>query len=905
MGAERVCSVSSAGSAVDIGALSRPFLPTEANLTNLYFYVNANNNPFTYKCAQGITTRTTIQIDVAIEGATIAATMNGIAAKCIASLPGGGLTLDQVRWIYSNYVLARLLTTGLSPSAVPKSDGNNSTHLWSELGGANCPATEIQISGSPKGSETFELVVQSALTDHANGETIAMGRYLGYYSDPNDNHTNLVNYLNSNPDAIGFFPTSYLNANSTGNLFVASLKGSGSSCCPPTVTTLGNGCYPLSRRIYMEVRSDDASVLAKVRPLLSFGYSKMGSELVAGTGLAPIPISDRILMLSRVGAPGGVNLSSIECGYGFYATIDGSATVYPLVLTWSRLFSEACGTQFVLSDSGDVVGAARVCGNSSLGNVTDVAMLDRPFKSSDAVLADGKYPYEFQCVNKTDRYIRQAPIALDAIVVSFVSGGISAKCISSLPGGGLSVDQIRWIYSSYSRAQLVASGWNASSVPNNDGNDATHLWSELGGKGCRAREIKIAGPPRTSEKFAFFSSVVFRGVDETIASTRPCGYYSYPEGNGDIVVQYLMANKDAVGLLNYVDYVNNRNTVSSSTVRNLQGDYVAPNVSSVSSGTYNPLTQTLYLNPALSYFSSQATVFLVSFGFNNDFLVQAVGLIPLSPATKSLVLTRNLFLPLAPCFSETSTVEVLGKGAMSITNLKIGDMVKNAQGQFDQVYSLAHFAPHVDVEFVQIHLAEAMGQPLEITPEHMLYVNGFAIPALAVSVGDQVKLVTRNVTALVVSVKRIVRRGIYGPLTMSGTIAVNDIACSTYVDLQHDSGVLIIGGYKTPMRTHFLAHMFQALHRLFCKFSLALCQAETHDEHGLSTRLAWPLSAAEWFFQQNAFVMMAVLVPVIILGVLIYALETVLASQVLILVALATWVVLKRCKRDEKCKQGI
>jgi hypothetical protein len=130
---------------------------------------------------------------------------------------------------------------------------------------------------------------------------------------------------------------------------------------------------------------------------------------------------------------------------------------------------------------------------------------------------------------------------------------------------------------------------------------------------------------------------------------------------------------------------------------------------------------------------------------------------------------------------------------------------------------------------------------------------------------------------------------------------VNDIACSTYVDLQYDSGVLIIGGYKTPIRTQYLAHLFQASHRLFCKFSLALCQAETHDEHGLSTRLVWPLAAAEWFFQQNAFVMTAVLVPVFILGVLIYALECILSSKVLVLVALFTaWAISKHRKRNEK-----
>lgn len=42
-----------------------------------------------------------MKIEIAIDGLTVAVAYDGIASKCIQIL--GGLTVDQLRWIYSNY----------------------------------------------------------------------------------------------------------------------------------------------------------------------------------------------------------------------------------------------------------------------------------------------------------------------------------------------------------------------------------------------------------------------------------------------------------------------------------------------------------------------------------------------------------------------------------------------------------------------------------------------------------------------------------------------------------------------------------------------------------------------------------------------------------------------------------
>ncbi len=56
--------------------------------------------------------------------------------------------------------------------------------------------------------------------------------------------------------------------------------------------------------------------------------------------------------------------------------------------------------------------------------------------------------------------------------------GVAAQCLKLL-GGGLSKDQLRWMYSSLSVNELIAEGWDPSSVPFLDEDDDTHLWSEM------------------------------------------------------------------------------------------------------------------------------------------------------------------------------------------------------------------------------------------------------------------------------------------------------------------------------------------------------------------------------------------------------------------------------------------
>jgi hypothetical protein len=213
--------------------------------------------------------------------------------------------------------------------------------------------------------------------------------------------------------------------------------------------------------------------------------------------------------------------------------------------------------------------------------------------------------------------------------------------------------------------------------------------------------------------------------------------------------------------------------------------------------------------------------------------------------------------------------------------LQIGDMVKDASGNMVRVYSFGHYHTTVKTEYLQIHAHELV-RPLEISKDHLVFVyGGTAIPASLVSIGDQLDVGTKQGFATVIKIKRVIRSGAYAPFTMSGTILVNGVAASSYVSLQQDSHVLVLGTeFKTPLSMHWLAHVFQAPHRLIClMMGRETCQTTTYTNEGISKWVDTPLQFFQWLLRQPAIIMFVVLVPCLLLALMIYALEVVLMGS--------------------------
>ncbi len=247
---------------------------------------------------------------------------------------------------------------------------------------------------------------------------------------------------------------------------------------------------------------------------------------------------------------------------------------------------------------------------------------------------------------------------------------------------------------------------------------------------------------------------------------------------------------------------------------------------------------------------------------------------------------KAIKIPTGPgiCFSEANIVEVQNKGLISVKDLRIGDLVRSSEEKFDRVYSFGHYQHDTRAVYYQIYLLDHR-LPLEISKDHLLFIEGEAIPASNVNVGDKVNLGTGG-TAKVLKIGTVLRSGAYAPFTMSGTIVVSGVTASSYVTLQQNSSVLVVDGYRTPISMHWLAHVFQSPHRLVCLMSPRHCEKESYSVEGISKWVEGPLHVSRWLLQQNGVVTIAIFVPSLIFVLIAYAAEAIFFGNVLLLLSI-------------------
>jgi len=301
--------------------------------------------------------------------------------------------------------------------------------------------------------------------------------------------------------------------------------------------------------------------------------------------------------------------AAAQCGPDGEFTAAGSTTVLPLATSWAADYTEACPNVLVTVDGGgSSTGAKLVCG---VGGDAAIGMMSRGWKTSEAELAEDGFTYN--CLIGDMGYsAAQIVVANDGVTVVAKEDGDAADCIAKMKKDGLSLDQLRWMFSSYTEEELIADGWNPESITS-DGDDSTHLWSELNKK-CLAHPIVIASPNAASGTYEFFTDVVITGEGETLR------YDFIAEGGDGEVLDYIAEDEDAVGFVGYPLF----STAEEVIAAPIEG--VAPTLEDISSGAYSTLGRQIYMNLRTGADAEQ-TVPYMNFGFG---LETVEGYVPLS-----------------------------------------------------------------------------------------------------------------------------------------------------------------------------------------------------------------------------------------------------------------------------------
>jgi phosphate transport system substrate-binding protein len=578
-GAGRVCANSAKGTPVDIGDMSRDWKATEANRAD---------DGYTMDCLVGDTSRSARQIVVAMDGLSVVMKKGGAAETCVNGM--GGLTVDQLRWMFSAETAAELETAGLDMSAVtPNGDGDDTTHKWSELD-ASCPDAEIALAYPDAASGTYEYFFEAVLHEAEPG-------FRAGQQSADDNV--LVNALVGDETAIGYFGYAYFLENQA-TLTASPVENDAGTMVTPSATTVADGTYnPLSRPLFMNLLDDDAS-LAKTVPFLEFGFGDGGDLLVNSVGYVPLTAEQQAEMESRLAGE-----EPVVCGPAGSISIAGSSTVLPLAEAWAETYQEACPDISVTVESGgSSSGAGRVCANSAKGTPVDIGDMSRDWKATEASRqANG---FVLDClVGDTTRDAAQFQVAIDGLSVVVKKGGAADTCVSGM--GGVTPDQLRWMFSAETATELTAAGLDMSEItPNGDGNDATHKWSELDAS-CPDAEIALAYPDAASGTYEYFFEAILHEAEQ--------GFRAGQQSSDDnVLVNTVTGDEAAVGYFGYAYYQENLATLTALPVKNSAGDFVAPDATTVRDGSYNPLSRPLFMNLLIDASTLEDTLPFMHFG---------------------------------------------------------------------------------------------------------------------------------------------------------------------------------------------------------------------------------------------------------------------------------------------------
>ncbi len=132
------------------------------------------------------------------------------------------------------------------------------------------------------------------------------------------------------------------------------------------------------------------------------------------------------------------------------------------------------------------------------------------------------------------------------------------------------------------------------------------------------------------------------------------------------------------------------------------------------------------------------------------------------------------------CFPGHATVQLQDGSIKTMEDLRIGDKVLVAHpNEYSEVYFFSH--QHTDhlSKFISVR-TDSDEHSLQISELHLIYINGQLNEAKNMRVGDKLSIAHDKKTVTVISVNRMMAKGLFNPHTLHGDIVVNNIAASTF-----------------------------------------------------------------------------------------------------------------------------
>eukprot|EP00439_Symbiodinium_sp_Y106_P035650 s6944_g4.t1 len=305
--------------------------------------------------------------------------------------------------------------------------------------------------------------------------------------------------------------------------------------------------------------------------------------------------------------------------------IAGSSTVYPVVNAWSQTAQMQASYNLIVEGGGSSTGARRVCVNRTDPTHVDIGDMSRNWRTSEALRLDDGYTLE--CLASKQR-VTQIVVGIDGLAVVVAKNSAGHNCIVDPTMGGLTLAQLRWMFTDMTDAQLAAAGLDMTSVLPNDDGDGIKEWSDLSPQ-CEETPINIYGPGSASGTHDFFAEVVLDGFEDTenfptcdhtlnqnlealtvqtdienfLQTQRPVNCYMESEID-EKILEWTLADYGGVAYFGFAYFAQNSATLTVARiaqdkvkgVKDTLDAKIEPSSYSITDGSYAVFRRSLYMN---------------------------------------------------------------------------------------------------------------------------------------------------------------------------------------------------------------------------------------------------------------------------------------------------------------------
>ncbi len=179
----------------------------------------------------------------------------------------------------------------VGPESEGFSDWSDASELGAELGAGHAPYPEAPLDITAPGEEsgTYDTFVELVIEGLAEERGQEAATRADYNAEANDQV--IVNNISSNDTSFGWVGYAFFEENQ--DVLAAIEVDNGSGCVAPTTETIASFDYPLSRPLYIYVKTNDLSSKSALIDFVDFYLSDTGLEKVSEAGYVQLPAADR------------------------------------------------------------------------------------------------------------------------------------------------------------------------------------------------------------------------------------------------------------------------------------------------------------------------------------------------------------------------------------------------------------------------------------------------------------------------------------------------------------------------------------------------------------------------------------------------------------------------------------